>query len=155
MTKQNIHGDISSDILAIFEEKVPFNKLLDLKVESLDPACPRIRFNMREELVGNYYHGILHGGVTASVIDVTGGLVAYLSVQEKFAHESPEKKLARFAKIGTIDMRVDYLLPGRGKWFVSTGYVLRTGSKVAVVRVEMHDEKAQLFAVGTGAYTVA
>jgi uncharacterized protein (TIGR00369 family) len=61
----------------------------------------------------------------------------------------------RFAKIGTIDLRVDYLRPGLGKHFIATGYVLRTGSKVAVTRMELHNDSAQLIAVGTGAYVVA
>jgi uncharacterized protein (TIGR00369 family) len=61
----------------------------------------------------------------------------------------------RFARIGTIDLRVDYLRPGIGNHFIATGYVLRTGKKVAVARMEMHNDERQLIAVGTGAYTVA
>ena len=155
MTKQTENEDLMSAIQEIFEEKIPFNQILGLKVESMDPEKPRVRFEMREELVGNYHHGILHGGVTASVIDVTGGLVAFLGVQQKMADDTLEKKLERFGRLGTIDMRVDYLRPGLGKWFVATGHTLRTGKKVAVTRVEMHDEKDRLFAVGTCAYTIA
>ncbi len=61
----------------------------------------------------------------------------------------------RFAKIGTIDMRIDYLRPGIGDHFIATGYVLRTGNKVAVTRMELHNDAGQLIAVGTGAYVVA
>jgi uncharacterized protein (TIGR00369 family) len=61
----------------------------------------------------------------------------------------------RFAKIGTIDMRIDYLRPGLGDYFIATGYVLRAGNKVAVTRMELHNHERQLIAVGTGAYVVA
>jgi acyl-coenzyme A thioesterase PaaI-like protein len=58
------------------------------------------------------------------------------------------------ARIGTIDMRVDYLRPGRGERFQSSGTVMRTGNKVAVTRMELRNEKDIMIAVGTGAYIV-
>ena len=89
------------------------------------------------------------------MLDVTGGLVAFLNLMKKLDELSREEKIARFAKLGTIDLRIDYLRPGRGSRFVSTGYVLRTGNKVAVTRMELHNEQDTLIAVGTGAYTVS
>jgi len=73
----------------------------------------------------------------------------------KLPGRSFEAMAERFAKIGTIDLRVDYLRPGLGEHFIATGYVLRSGSKVAVTRMEMHNAAGQLIAVGTGAYVVA
>jgi len=52
-------------------------------------------------------------------------------------------------------MRVDYLRPGLGQWFEAKGYILRTGNKVAVTRMELHNDTGELIAIGTGAYTVA
>jgi len=51
-------------------------------------------------------------------------------------------------------MRVDYLRPGKGNRFKSTGTVMRTGNRVAVTRMELSNEKNVLIAVGTGAYIV-
>jgi acyl-coenzyme A thioesterase PaaI-like protein len=51
-------------------------------------------------------------------------------------------------------MRVDYLRPGRGKRFRSSGTVMRTGNKVAVTRMELRNEGNVVIAVGTGAYIV-
>ena len=59
-----------------------------------------------------------------------------------------------FAQVGTIDLRVDYLRPGRGERFTASGRIMRSGRKVAVVRMEMHNEDALLVAVGTGTYMV-
>ena len=51
-------------------------------------------------------------------------------------------------------MRVDYLRPGRGNRFQSSGTVMRTGNKVAVTRMELRNEENVMIAVGTGAYIV-
>ncbi len=144
-----------ASIHEIFAEKIPFNKVLGLDVVSLIGESPVLRFAMRPELVGNFLRGNLHGGVISSVIDVCGGLTAFLGLQVKLRDESIEERLQRFARIGTIDMRVDYLRPGLGQWFEAKGYILRTGNKVAVTRMELHNDTGELIAIGTGAYTVA
>jgi uncharacterized protein (TIGR00369 family) len=139
----------------IFDNKIPFNKVLGLKVHSLSMERPKIRFAMHDALVGNYIRGSLHGGVISAVIDVTGGLSAFMGLQKKLAGEPLDIKLEKFRKLGTIDLRIDYLRPGVGKMFEATGYVLRTGHKVAVTRIELKNETEQLIAVGTGAYVIA
>jgi len=133
---------------------LPFNKVLGLEIASLDGEHPRIRFDMRPELIGNIHHGILHGGVTSAVLDVAGGLVAFMGLVKNLAHIPVAERMQRFARIGTIDLRIDYLRPGKGKWFEATGYTLRTGNKVAVARMELHNDTGELIAVGTGAYLV-
>jgi len=46
------------------------------------------------------------------------------------------------------------LRPGRGLYFIATGSVLRSGRKVAVTRMELHNDEDILIAVGTGCYLV-
>ena len=138
----------------ITEERIPFNKLIGIKIESLGMDSLGIRFEMRPELIGNFKRGNLHGGVISSVMDVTGGMVAWTGIMKKMEGQSFEEISQRFAKIGTIDLRVDFLRPGLGKYFIATGTTLRTGNKVSVTRMELHDEKGTLIAVGTGSYLV-
>ena len=139
----------------IFSERIPFNKVLGLEVTSLHHANPIIRFEMREQLVGNFLRGNLHGGVISSVLDVTGGLVAFLGLQQKLKDEPLQVRIERFARVGTIDIRIDYLRPGIGQWFEARGFPLRTGNKVAVARMELFSDAGELIAVGTGAYTIS
>jgi uncharacterized protein (TIGR00369 family) len=154
MGEQAEVDEVLSIILEVCEN-IPFNKVLGLAVESLDFDRPAVRLTMRPELIGNFIRGSLHGGVISSTLDFMGGLVAFLGVLRTM-HGQPTRVMAeRFAKIGTIDMRIDYLRPGIGAHFIATGYVLRTGKKVAVTRMELHNDERQLIAVGTGAYTVA
>jgi uncharacterized protein (TIGR00369 family) len=111
-------------------------------------------FSMREDLIGNVFHRTLHGGVISSVLDAVGGLTASASLMVRAAGLSEEKVKAMFARVGTIDLRVDYLRPGRGDRFTASGRIMRSGRKVAVVRMEMHNEDGLLVAVGTGTYMV-
>ena len=67
----------------------------------------------------------------------------------------PVQELAgRLNGADPIDLRVYYLQPGRGKVFTTTGPILRSGSRVAVTRMELRNEDQSLMAVGTGACSV-
>jgi uncharacterized protein (TIGR00369 family) len=136
-------------------EKIPFNKVLGLKVELISADCVKTRFEMRDEMMGNFERGMLHGGVISSAIDVTGGLSAAIGIREKMRGETLEAKLKKSNKVSTIDLRVDFLRPGLGKQFVVTAHNLRTGNKVAVTKIELHNDQNDLIAVGTGSYILA
>ncbi|EIJ43970.1 hypothetical protein BegalDRAFT_3145 [Beggiatoa alba B18LD] len=142
-------------MLPTFEEKMPFNKLLGIQIVSLHLNEVKIRFDMREELIGNFVHRILHGGVIASVLDVAGGMIAIAnSFQQRREHLTESERMQGIDKTGTIDMRIDYLRPGRGDYFIATATILRSGRKVAVTRMELHNDENLLIAVGTGCYLV-
>jgi uncharacterized protein (TIGR00369 family) len=130
---------------------IPFNRVLGLRIESLDTEAPRLRFDMRPELVGNPVRQILHGGVISATLDVVGGLAIALA---SLAAKPELSTVAQFPNIGTIDLRVDYLRPGRGKYFVATGRVVRLGGRVAVVHMELVNDTGEQIATGSAAYIV-
>ncbi len=137
-------------------ELLPFNKVLGIEIISLDYETGEAVtcFDMKHDLIGNSAHGILHGGVTASVIDLTGGLSALVSCA-RFNLDEPveviEKKLTSSA---TIDMRVDYLRPGRGKRFTCTSRLIRAGSRIVVSKIDLENEKQITIATGTASYLI-
>jgi uncharacterized protein (TIGR00369 family) len=133
----------------VMEEMIAFNKLLGLRVESFDREAPRLRFDMRPELIGNPATKILHGGVISATLDVAGGFVIMLGL----AHEMDSVPTS-FPKMGTIDLRVDYLRPGRGKYFVATARIVRKGSRIAVTHMELHNDAGELIATGGAAYVI-
>ncbi len=155
MTGKKTDQELFEAISQIYNEKVPFNRFLGLKVESLHYDRVAVRFDMRGELIGNFLRGNLHGGVISTAIDVTGSLSAFMGLQKKLTGKTLEEKMAHIGKLGTIDLRVDYLRPGLGQWFVCTAHTLRTGNKVAVTRVELRNDSDDLIAVGTGSYVVS
>ena len=143
------------DLLRVFfEENIPFNKVLGLQVASLDTENICVRIEMKETLIGNPVKQILHGGVISSVLDVTGGIVAMAGIIGQMEGQPTEEISKRLLKIGTIDLRIDYLRPGEGEYFLATGSVMRTGNKVAVVRMEFHNNHNSLIAAGTGTYII-
>jgi uncharacterized protein (TIGR00369 family) len=139
----------------VFEQRLCFNKLLGFKVASLDPAAPALSFEMRPELIGHYLHGRLHGGVIASVLDTVGGLAATVAIAEKFANETTEQVGHRFGRIGTIDLRTDFLHQGVGKSFTAHGKVTRLGGRIASVQMTLENETGLLIATGGGAYVIS
>jgi uncharacterized protein (TIGR00369 family) len=138
----------------IFVEKIPFNRVLGVEIVSISYENASVRFDFRDELVGNFHRGSLHGGVVSATLDLTGGLVAFLSAVKNAASGTPEERVERLANVGTIDLRVDYLRPGVGTHFFASAYLLRSGNKVAVTRMELKNDEDSLVAVGSGAYLV-
>ncbi|RCU45540.1 MULTISPECIES: thioesterase family protein [Corallincola] len=139
-------------IAHLFTDQMPFNRSLGLSIPYFTCDKVEVHFAMHEGLIGNPIQRILHGGVTASVLDVAGGLIAIANFLEKSDTMDQALLNKKLAKMGTIDMRVDYLRPGRGEHFVASAEVIRSGSRVSVCRMELHNEKGSQIAFGTGAY---
>jgi uncharacterized protein (TIGR00369 family) len=140
-----------NDLVRAVEAQIPFNRVLGLHLDDLGDGTARITFSMRADLVGNFSKGVLHGGVISSTLDVVGGMAAMMAEPDDPAH----KIMERWSYLGTIDLRVDYLRPGAGTDFVATGRVIRSGRKVCVTRMEIHNEDDTLIATGTGTYIVS
>ena len=139
---------------AIFEEKIVFNQVLGLKITSLAPALVTGRIDMRPELVGHFSFNRIHGGVISAGLDAMGGLAAMAAIGARHMDESPLQRLHRFSKLGTIDLRIDYLRPGISEYFELRAEVLRLGSRVASTRMEFRAADGKLLSTGAGAYIV-
>ncbi len=146
--------DFFERLRRLYGERLPFNRVLGLTVASVDAEGAAMAFDMRDDLIGNVFHQTLHGGVISAVLDAVGGLTASAGLAERTSGRSDEQIRSILARVGTIDLRVDYLRPGRGKRFKASGRIMRAGRKVAVVRMEMHADEALLVAVGTGTYMI-
>jgi uncharacterized protein (TIGR00369 family) len=140
-------------IAQVFDQ-MPFNRLLGLKVTGFSADFAEVRFAFKPELVGNPVQQILHGGVIASVLDTVGGIMAISSALKRLGQVEHEVLVAKMGKMSTIDMRSDYLRPGRGLEFIATAQVIRSGNKVCVCRMELHNEQGVHIALGTGTYLV-
>jgi len=147
---------VVQQIKKIWQEQVPFNQVLGIRITEFNHQLAEIRFAWQPQLVGNPIKQILHGGVTASALDFAGGVVCAASIIERLELDklSAEAIHESLAKMGTIDLRTDFLRPGRGKEFITTAKIIRSGNKVAVARMEMHNELGDHIAFGTGTYMV-
>ena len=142
--------DREKSLKELFENFVPFNRVLGLKIESFDSKAPQLRFDMKPELIGNPNRGILHGGVISAALDVMAGFSIHAAMLDRDnAHSSDG-----FPKMGTIDLRIDYLRPGRGRYFIATGRVARLGSRVAVTHMGLVNDEGEQIATGSAAYMI-
>ena len=139
----------------IFEEKIVFNQVLGLQITALHPERVVASIAMKPELIGHYAHHRLHGGVISAGLDAMGGLACMAAIGARHMDESPEQRLLRFGKLGTIDLRVDYLRPGIGAHFELRAEVMRLGSRVASTRMEFLGPDGKLLSCGSGAYIVS
>ena len=109
---------------------------------------------MRDELVGHFLHGRLHGGVISSVLDAVGGLAVVWAIADRHDHESAEGILERFRHLGTVDLRVDYLRQGIGTRFVASGQTVRLGRRIAATAMRLVNGDGTLIATGNATYVV-
>jgi uncharacterized protein (TIGR00369 family) len=139
----------------IFEELIVFNQVLGLKITEVlpDRVCGQI--TMKPELVGHFSYNRLHGGVISASLDALGGLAVMAAIGARHMDEPPAQRLHRFAKLGTIDLRIDYLRPGIGEQFELRAEVMRLGSRVASTRMEFRGVDGKLLSTGSGAYIVS
>ena len=140
---------------SMFEERIVFNKVLGLNVIELTGERVRCRIDMRAELIGHYQLQRLHGGVISAALDATAGLAVMAAIGARHMGEPPAQRLARFGKLGTIDLRIDYLRPGVGAHFIAEAQVMRLGSRVASTRMAFHAADGSLLSTGAAAYIVS
>lgn len=139
----------------IFEDKIAFNRVLGLQITQIVPERVTARIAMKPELIGHYGHQRIHGGVISAGLDAMGGLAVMAAIGARHMDEAPLQRLQRFAKLGTIDLRVDYLRPGIGASFELRAEVLRLGSRVASTRMEFLDAEGKLLSSAAAAYIVS
>lgn len=120
----------------------PFHRFLGLTLEDMcaEEGWVTLSVTMRDEFSRSDHAAELHGGIIASLIDIAGDYAVALKVGQG---------------VPTINLRVDYLRPGRGKRAVAKARAIRCGRTIATVDIEVVDENGTLFAIGRGTYSSA
>jgi uncharacterized protein (TIGR00369 family) len=139
----------------IFENKIVFNRTLGLKITEMSANKVAARIEMKPEFVGHYAYNRVHGGVISAGLDAIGGFAVMAAIGARHMDESVAKRIERFGKLGTIDLRIDYLRPAIGDWFELRAEVLRCGSRVASTRMEFLGADGTLLSTGSAAYIVS
>jgi len=117
----------------------PFNALLALEVVTADPKKQEVvmRLKMRPEFERLAGTGQWHGGPIAAAIDIVGDYALAML----FGKPLP-----------TINLRVDYLRPGKDT-LTLVAIIRRSGKSVGVVDVEVLNEAGDLVAIGRANYS--
>ena len=141
--------------LSALVDRVPYIGFLgvqfDRRGDELTAVLP-----YTETLIGNPALPAIHGGVTASFLEVTaiielGWVLLWEEIEtgtRKIEDITPES-LPRLPK--TIDFTVDYLRSGLPRDAYARARINRSGRRYASVHVEAwQDNRSRLFAQGTG-----
>ena len=147
--------DFETALRDVFEQRISFNRVLGFRIESFDPLEPRVRFDMRPELVGHYQYGRLHGGVISAVLDATAGFALMCALADKHRDEPAEQIIHRFVRLGTIDLRVDYLRQGIGERFHAAARITRLGGRIGSAQMTLVNETGALIATAAASYVIS
>lgn len=145
---------LDAELTDLVEHKITFNQVLGLKVRQLRPGF-EVQFDMRPELVGHYHYGRLHGGVISAALDAMGGCALMLAIADRHPQDTAEQVMHRFLRIGTIDLRVDFLRQGMGEHFVASAEVTRLGGRVGSTQMRLVNNHGELIATAAAAYIVS
>jgi uncharacterized protein (TIGR00369 family) len=128
----------------VMEELIPFNKFLGIRVERIERGIVKLELPFRDELIGDPLKRALHGGVLSTLADVAGGAAAWSAIDDPMA------------RVSTIDLRVDYLRPGRAHAVIAEAAVVRLGGRIAVTDMKMFHPggESEPVATGRGVYAV-
>ncbi len=139
----------------LWEQRISFNQVLGLKVESMAPGDVRMRLDMRPELIGHYAYGRLHGGVISASLDALGGMALMVAMGEQHCAEGADQVMHRFGRMGTIDLRVDFLRQGIGKHFIGRAEVTRLGGRIGSTQMRLLNEQGTLIATAAASFVVS
>ena len=146
---------LESALVDLFERRISFNQVLGLRIDSVQPGDVRASFAMRPELIGHYTYGRLHGGVISAVLDAMGGLALMVGIAQRHPADNMLQVMQRFVKMGTIDLRVDFLRQGLGERFVATAAPTHLGGSIGRTQMQLVNDTGALIATGAAAYVVA
>ncbi|HUX26851.1 MAG TPA: thioesterase family protein [Burkholderiales bacterium] len=148
-------AEFVAGLTKIFDEMIPFNRVLGLKITSLKASGVAGRIDMRPELIGHFISKRLHGGVISAGLDAMAGVAVMAAIGARHMDEAPRQRLNRFGRLGTIDLRIDYLRAATGDHFELRANVLRLGSRLATTRMEFLGADETLLASGAASYIVS
>ena len=117
---------------------LPFAKLLGMELIDLRPNEAVIKIEMRDDL--RQPSGVLHGGVTATLIDTAMAFAV-------------RTRLAMDEATATIDLTVHYLRPHITGTFTCTAKVVRAGKRIFTVSADVVNEDGKHIATAVSTYT--
>lgn len=138
-TYLGMSGPVFTDIA---ERACPFVRdTLAAKVESIERGKLSMRMPFRDHFVGNPVTKVLHGGVTAALMDHVGGFCAMTSIEEG-------NNL-----LSTVDLRIDYINPAPPEELLCEAVVTSSGARMIRADVTCwNKDKTKIIATARGLY---
>lgn len=131
------------EVMKFMEHNIPFNKFLGMKIISVDRGKAVFELPFKKDFIGDPFRPALHGGVISSLIDTCGGAAVFSEVEP-------------LDRVSTVDLRVDYLLPGDLTDLICIAKVIRIGNHVGVSEMIVFpkNKPEKIMASGKGVYNI-
>lgn len=110
-----IHNPSFQTRIEKFLERQHFMKHLGFQLTIIESG--KTEGYLKLEKIHQQQNGFVHGGVIATVADITMGFAAYTAVPEDH-------------HLVTGDLKISYLNPGTGNSLMAKGWVLKQGRKI-------------------------
>lgn len=114
--------------------EIDFNQHVGIRVVRHHKDGVTIACDLRKEL--HNMSGVLHGGVTATLVDVAAGMA--------ITH--------RGHRAATVELKINYLRPVTGSKVTARSRLLRVGKTLVTVLVDVFDDRKNHAAVGIVTY---
>ena len=153
----NIEADENLDINVVLDQLCqafngsPFYKFCGMTMRVVDGEIEAY-VEMQKDLIGNVAFQILHGGVAATILDSIGGITAMGELYKKARSDELAETGKKVSRLATVDMRVDYLAPGRGQYFTARAETLRLGRKGCTMRMTLMNDENRAIATAIASY---
>ena len=118
-------------------QNLHFGKLIGLELESAEPGSASLTMEVRDELLQN--NQVVHGGAIASLIDSAAAFAVIPLLEEG-------------ETATTVDLTISYVRPLVKGTARASARVLREGSRIMVISVDVTDEAENLAATGLTTY---
>ena len=127
----------------IVDTMIPAHKLLGITLVEISAGRAILAMPYKAELVGDPRSNRLHGGLLSALLDSAGGAAAITTLT------GPDDM------VSSIDMRTDYLEPGRPELVHAEAEIVRSGSTILVTNMKAwHPESGVVIAEARGVYRV-
>ncbi len=139
----------------VWNYHMPFGKLVGTELIDYDTDFAKMRIKMNEHLKRDIHTDILHGGAIATLLDMAGGIVALANLVKGLKNTDFNYLVKKLEQCYTVDIHINYILPGRGEEFIADAKLIRSGNKVVVVQSHLYNEKSDLIALSNANYIIA
>ncbi|MYJ86128.1 MAG: PaaI family thioesterase [Rhodobacteraceae bacterium] len=134
-------------------EGIPYLKLLGIRLDFANDEL-RVALPYSKQIIGNPDLPAIHGGVTASLLEITARVtlcLKILSAGPQYETKSTILSEQDLELPKTISFYVDYLRSGKPLDSFARAKIYRMGRRYASVQVEAwQDDRSRMFAQGTG-----
>lgn len=125
-----------------FEDQMPANKYLGLKIIEIKSGYTKIHIPFKDEFIGDYMQKRWHGGIQASIADSAGSIVALTALQNIGD------------RVSTIDIRVDYLNGSEPKDLFAEAEIIKDGKRIIKADVKLYHKKEKIIAIARCAFSI-